>query len=59
MNEVSLEKIPAAIVGKYSLIESGVELVMILTYSYISKKENLRLWPKFVWLMIRFGDGVL
>ena len=57
MNEVSLEKIPAVIVGKYSLIENGAEWVMILTY--ISKKQNLWLWSKFAWLMISFDDGVL
>jgi hypothetical protein len=32
MNEVSLEKIPAVIAGKYSLIESGAEWGMILSY---------------------------
>jgi len=57
MNEVSLEKIPAVIVEKYSLIESGIEWAMILTY--ISKKQNLTLWSKFAWLMMKFCDGVL
>jgi len=45
MNEVSLEKIRAFIVEKYSLNKSGVEWIIILTY--ISKKQNLRLWSKF------------
>jgi len=57
MNEVSLEKILAVCVGKYSLIESGVEWVLILTY--VSKKQNLILWSKLAWLMTRLGDGVL
>jgi hypothetical protein len=57
MNEVSLEKITDVIVGKYNLIESVVEWLMILTYT--SKKQNLTLWSKFSWLMIKFGDSVL